>query len=163
MNDSPKAQRFTAYWENSPDGPRFIWDRNEWDNIDELLKKPDQFVPVDVTSTPMNKVEIKACVTACIAGKSDDCDGIIEVWRNDPKDVPKPYNQDKYKVWRGETLLKQSNLKDKVNACLTAVDSNFVSFARQHVFLIKEPPGKEHHSEALPERVWMAYSENRNK
>jgi len=98
----------------------------------------------------MNQVAKTAPIIACTAEKTLVSEGSISIIRFDEADEPTPYNTDRYKVLRGESIQRRPDFKDMVLACGTTANANINNYFRQNVFLIKEDPGQDH---------WLSFAE----
>jgi len=147
MNERAQAPRFQAYFQRVQGQSVLTWPRERWDEIIECSQEP---VFIDITNTPMNQVAKTAPIIACTAEKTLVSEGSISIIRFDEADEPTPYNTDRYKVLRGESIQRRPDFKDMVLACGTTANANINNYFRQNVFLIKEDPGQDH---------WLSFAE----
>ena len=52
-----------------------------------------------------------------------------------------------------DELPSRVNIPQMVNAASTSVDASFLRYLSEHIFLVKERGGPNHHLPALPEEV----------
>ncbi len=76
---------------------------------------------------------------------------VVEVYRYDPKDVPKPINLDRYRVW--QRLPPHRNYAEMVNSASTEDNPNMRGFLEDHVFFVKQVVTHGHRLPDLPPQV----------
>lgn len=141
------APRFWAYFKKIEERPMFLMPRRQW----EAIKAPaGQRVWIDVSDTPMARLATKSDLAAVVAECKSDYEGIITIYRHDPKD-PMPINVDRYLVW--ERVPDHRDFFAMVNSASTSDNANMRGFLADHVFLAKEKQGHDHWLPALP--AWV--------
>ena len=139
------APRFRAYWEHVEGRSVLTMSRSDWSGLSVQMDQP---VQIDVDKTPMAEVANQAPVVRALAEQRSDATAEIAIIRYDEKDAPTPYNQDKYTVWLD--VLSHRSVNDLISAASTELNQNFVDFAAQNVFIIKQDPGPDHWLPSIP-------------
>jgi hypothetical protein len=121
--------------------------REEWEAFRVHAYVP---VPISIDATPIAAVSEQGSVAAAIAQRQSDYEVQVSVYREDPKD-PLPINVDHYRVW--ERLPDHRDFPRMVNDATTSDDDNMRAFLDAHVFMVKEPAGKDHWLSKLPVTV----------
>jgi hypothetical protein len=106
---------------------------------------------IDLLTMPIVKVARDSHIEAVVAMRRSETVVVVEVYRYDPKDVPKPINVDRYCVW--ETLPVHLDYKSMVNLASTEDNSNMRGFLNDHVFLVKDIVTDGHRLAELPAMV----------
>ena len=76
----------------------------------------------------------------------------LHVFRNDPKDFPTPINIDKYFLYN-ELPISSNELVETANSADTDIDTNFQSYLKDNIFLIRQEKDDCHWLEKLPNDV----------
>ena len=139
------APLFRAYWERVEDRSVLTMSRSDWSGLNLQMGQP---VQIDVAKTPMAQVASHACVVSALAEQHSRATAEITIVRFDEKDAPTPYNLDKYAVW--VDLLSHQSVNAMISEASTELNQNFVDFAKQNVFIIKEDPGPDHWLPSIP-------------
>jgi hypothetical protein len=119
--------------------------RSDWSALCGAFDTP---VEISVAQTPMAGVASRASVVRTLVQQSSSAAGQVTIIRFDEKDVPTPYNLDKYTVWTN--VLAHPSLRDMISGASTELNSNFRQFATETVFLVKQDPGPDHWLPSLP-------------
>ncbi|MDP2857136.1 MAG: hypothetical protein Q8P50_04065 [Bacillota bacterium] len=134
-----------------------IASRQDWDSLG--LRPGDELL-VDIDHTPLNAVSSQATVLAVVANQYSNSSGRLTVYREDPADAPWPVNTDHYEVWRD--LRSHWSFETMVSAASIEMNQNMCGFLDEHVFLVKLPPGEDHHLEGLPTTVRALFDSSRS-
>ncbi len=146
------APRFRAYFEHLEGNTVLAMGRSEWEAFRVCENRP---VRVDVEQTPLRGLMANTQVKATVAEKLSSATSRIAIYRYDTKDVPTPVNVDTYLVL--EDLPSQADYQRIVNAASTEDNENFRRFLGEHVFLLKERPGKDHWLPEVPGSVMAVW------
>jgi hypothetical protein len=159
LSVTPNAPRFHALWQHTTRKRIFAIKREDWNALQVTPGTKNQLVKLNleqISSLPLGSLVDEGDLltsTAIDSGKKV----IIKIYRNDPKDDPTPVNVDTYTVWIGLPSL-QLNIPQMIVSASTAADENFSHYALDHVFLVKEKPGKDHWLKDLPSEVYVLLS-----
>jgi len=145
-----QAPRFCAYFDHLEGRQVMHMPRADWMRIGEI--QVGEMVQVNLSDTPMAGVAVGSWVEGAVAERHSDGDVVVDVYRYDPKDAPRPINVDRYRVW--ERLPSHRDYSSMVVAASTEDNANMRGFLHDHVFLVKEEVDRvEHHLPDLPPRV----------
>jgi hypothetical protein len=122
--------------------------RSAWDTIKPRL---GERVPVKVEELPISRVARDAVVLAVNAVRPTSSGADVEVYREDPKDAPKPINVDHYAVI--EDLASRVDLPRLIGAASTCDNPNLRAYLQANTFFVKKQPGDDHHLPELPAYV----------
>jgi|SRR3990172_2436610 len=139
------APRFRAFWEHVDGRSVLTMSRSDWSGLSVRMGQP---VRIDVDRTPMAQVAKQAHVVRALAEQRSGATAQIAIIRYDEKDAPTPYNQDKYTVWLD--VLRHPSVNHMISAASTELNQNFVDFAAQNVFIIKQDPSRDHWLPSIP-------------
>ena len=145
------APRFHAYFERLEGRSVLLMHRREWE---KLIGYQGEFVEIDLSQTPIAALMKKNGLEASVAKRSSESEIVLEIYRNDPKDVPTPINVDRYTIW--ERLPCHHNYMDMVNSASTEDNSNMRGFLDEYVFFVKEPMSDDHWLPELPTHIQAA-------
>lgn len=124
--------------------------RRDWKGVNQI--QIGDMVEIDLRATPVAGVERGSRVEAAVAVRRSESEVVIEIYRHDPEDYPKPINLDRYCVW--EHLPSYRDYLSLVNLASTEDNPNMRGFLDDHVFLIKEDVHRyEHRLPELPAQV----------
>jgi hypothetical protein len=156
---TPNAPRFHTLWQHMENKKRiFAIKKDDWDSLnvfegqDDTLVKLDleQFQPLPISGIAMGS-DLIGCTACATTSKV-----ILKIYRRDPRDEPTPINVDTYTIWEG--LPTYLRIPEMIVASSTACDNNFLNYAEDHVFLVKEEPCDDHWLEELPKEVYALLS-----
>ena len=143
-SDSAAAPRLMAWWQKEERSSIQQMRREDWNSVIASRGFPNKF---DVKSTPLYGLaasgSLLAAVAECVG--SDFC---LSIYRYDAKDAPNTVNQDRYRVVTD--LKSHERLQSMINAASTEYNRNFETFCDRSIFLVKQPPGPDHHLPCLP-------------
>lgn len=138
------APRLMAWWQRAEGASIQQMQRQDWNTVIANRGIPVKF---DVGSTPLARLADSCSVVAAVAERKGK-DLTLSIYRYDPKDAPNPVNQDQYRVLTD--LRSYPQLRTMIAAASTEYNRNLETFCDQNVFLIKQPPGRDHHLPYLP-------------
>ena len=138
------APRLMAWWQRAERASIQQMLREDWNTVIASRSIPVKF---DVRSTPLAGLTDSCSVVAAVAERKGK-DLTLSIYRYDVKDAPKPINQDQYRVLTD--LRSHPQLQTMIAAASTEYNRNLETFCDQNVFLIKQPPGPDHHLPYLP-------------
>jgi hypothetical protein len=113
------APRFHAYFERLEGRSFLLMHRREWE---KLIGYKGELVEIDLSQTPIAALAKKNRLEASVAKRRSESEIVLEIYRNDPEDVPTPINVDRYTIW--ERLPCHHNYKDLANSASTEDNSN---------------------------------------
>lgn len=149
--DLRSAPRFHAYFERIEGRSVLLMLRREWEKLSGLQ---GEVVEIDLSRTPIAALAKECRLEASVAKRRSESEVLLEVYRNDPKDVPTPINVDRYTVW--ERLPCHHNYMEMVNSASTEDNSNMRGFLDDYVFFVKEPVSDVHWMPELPTHIQAA-------
>ena len=139
-----QAPRLMAWWQRVERAPIQQMRLEDWNSVIANQGIPIKF---DVRSTPLAGLTDSCSVVAAVAERKGE-DLTLSIYRYDAKDVPNPVNQDQYRVLTD--LRSHPQLQTMIAAASTEYNRNLEAFCDQNIFLIKQPPGPDHHLPYLP-------------
>lgn len=153
MLQDNRAPRFRMFLERKIGA--LIMKKCDW----ELLIKSQRYpVEIDVSATPMATILHDAPIVASFAERSEG-EGLIKIFRNDPKDTPRHINVDNYRVW--ERLDLHLDYEQTVKGCDTLDDSMLRGFLSDYVFIVPVKKGADHHLLDVPAKYKVIMKEEK--
>lgn len=125
----------------------FLMHRDQWEKV---RTRPDEPVPIDVSQTPLARLQTEVDLAAAVAERTSNYEARISIYRRDPKDEF-PINVDRYLVW--ERFPAHRDFLTMVNTASTSDNANMRGFLADHVFLVKENAGPDHWLKDVPAEI----------
>ena len=123
--------------------------RCNWQCVSQLRK--DDMAAIDLRATPIADVLRDSHIEAAVVVRKSAAEVVVEVYRYDSNDMPKPINLDRYRVW--ERLPPDRDFAKMVNSASTEDNANMRGFMDDHVFFAKDIVRDGHHLSELPAKV----------
>jgi hypothetical protein len=144
-----QAPRFHAYFGHIEGREVMVMSRRDWQQVSQL--REGEMTKIDLSTTPIADVARASRIKAAVVVRKSPVEVVVEVYRYDPNDMPKPINLDRYRVW--ERLPLHRNFAEMINAASTEDNANMRGFLDDHVFFVKDVVSDGHHLSDLPEQV----------
>ena len=134
-----------------------ILDKGAWHG---LLRSDGTVTELGDLPQHMNSPELKACtITTCASGICNPDPG-IDVLRYDEDDAPKVINIDHYTVI--ENFDRHLEYKKVLSIAGINDDKDVRDELNRKVFVVKEPPGANHHMDDFPDFIEKARFKGEN-
>ncbi len=145
-----KPERLLHYWGHREGAEILSMPRTAWCTVVGSLGTPVAF---DVRSTPMASMGTAAQVIGALVHEITPATAKYSIYRNDPADHPTPINQDDFAVYTD--LSVHPDLDKLIHAASTEDNDKLRDYIQQHVFFVKQKPGKDHWQATIPSSVMV--------
>jgi len=92
-----QAPRFQAYFSHIEGREVMVMSRRDWQQVSQL--REGEMTKIDLSTTPIADVARASRIEAAVVVRKSPVEVVVEVYRCDPNDMPKPINLDRYRVW----------------------------------------------------------------